>query len=125
MKKHMLTSILMMALVAASCSPGSTGETSTPEPDPVPGVNKEFKLNNALKSHMVIQQEKPFTVWGEGDSGDIITVKPSWSEKTFSGTVDKDGFWRVTVDVPSAYPDNAAQKIVITNGNKEDRKSVV
>lgn len=115
----MLTSILTLALVAASCTSTPMGEISTPEPVPVPGVNKEFKLNNALQSHMVIQQGKPFTVWGEGDSDDIITVKPSWSETTFSGTVDKDGFWSVTVDVPAALPDNVPQKIVIANGNRE------
>lgn len=52
-----------------------------------------MKLNALFSSHMVIQRDEPFVIWGEGKEGEQIQV--SVQDKTMVTTV-KDGSWQVT-----------------------------
>ena len=109
--------ILILVTLIVSCT--SVSDSNGQKPGLSSGVEKEFKLNNTLKSYMVVQQDKPFKLWGEGATGSVITVKTSWSDEIYNGIVDINGFWEVTVDVPKAPTDNASQEIVISDEQGE------
>lgn len=56
-----------------------------------------MKLHTAqlFKDYMVIQQEKPFTIWGNGEPGCEVTV--SIQGKTGKTTVLRDGTWKAVL----------------------------
>ena len=61
----------------------------------------EFQVHNLFQSNMVIQRDKPVTVWGWGRAGD--KVKVSFAGKSAETTVGKDGKWKVSLP---AMPSN-------------------
>ena len=54
-----------------------------------------IRLPSILSSGMVLQRDKPVTIWGTGTSGDTITVK--FKDQT-KQTVVRDGRWEVVLD---------------------------
>ena len=59
--------------------------------------HKAMKLQTAqlFKDYMVIQQEKPFVIWGNGEPGCEVTV--SIQGKTGRTTVLRDGTWKAVL----------------------------
>jgi sialate O-acetylesterase len=64
------------------------------------------RLANALQSNMVVQQNKPFKVWGTAPAGDIITVKADWLAGPVQVTAGKDNRWMGVIPVPPARKGN-------------------
>lgn len=65
-------------------------------------VNDVFSVANILQSNMVVQQNKPFKLWGTAKAGDKITIKADWEKKPIQITSDGFGNWIGTVEVPKA-----------------------
>ncbi len=65
------------------------------------GITAEAKvvLPSVFGDGMVIQRERPVTVWGWADDGEKVEV--SWMGKTFQATASEQGRWKVTL--PAAY----------------------
>lgn len=61
-----------------------------------------FKVANIFQSNMIVQQDKPFTIWGEATAGNKITIRPDWSAGAVSVTAGSDNYWRTSVRVPKA-----------------------
>lgn len=73
----------------------------------------EVKVAEAFSSHMVLQREKPVSVWGVADAGE--KVKVSFGKQTLSTTADNDGLWRVTL---KAMPANSKPQVMSISGRK-------
>ena len=73
----------------------------------------EVKVAEAFSSHMVLQREKPVSVWGVADAGE--KVKVSFDKQTLSTTADKAGLWRVTL---KAMPANSRPQVMVISGRK-------
>lgn len=65
---------------------------------------KAFKAAGILQSNMVIQQNKPFKLWGWGTAGDKVTIEADWQYKPIITHVDQQGNWLAKINVPPAIP---------------------
>jgi len=63
----------------------------------------EFTINTTFSDNMVLQREKPVSVWGTGDPGVKVALKLGTQTKT--AMVKKDGHWNINLDpMPSGGP---------------------
>ena len=62
----------------------------------------DFVVANILQSNMVIQQDKPFKIWGSAKPGSKILIYPDWGKKVIEIECDKNGDWLGQIDVPKA-----------------------
>ncbi len=66
-------------------------------------VQAEVRLPCAFGSHMVLQQERPVTIWGWADVGEQVRVE--LAEATATARADAEGRWRVSLPaMPSGGP---------------------
>ncbi len=65
------------------------------------GAAAQLSISNALQSHMVIQQNKAFSVWGRSIPGQQVTVKADWTPAA-SAIVQADSSFVVIIPVPHA-----------------------
>lgn len=63
-----------------------------------------FKVANIFQSNMVVQQDKPFTIWGMATAGNKVTIKADWTANTVTLTAGSDNYWRGAINVPKAVP---------------------
>lgn len=71
-----------------------------------------FKLANVLQSNMVIQQNKPFRIWGTAKPGDRIRINADWTGRLFTAITDANGSWIGSVKVPKAIPGDFKPHII-------------
>jgi len=85
----------------------------------VTNADSLFKTANIFQSGMVIQQQKPFTIWGSASTGSTITIKADWTNKVTTVTADNANYWKVAIPVPKAIPgDFKSHTLIITSNNK-------
>ena len=65
-----------------------------------------FNIANVLQSNMVVQQDKPMTLWGIAPAGDKISIQADWMKKTIIVQADNQGNWTDKIPVPKAKPGN-------------------
>lgn len=63
-----------------------------------------LQVAGILQSNMVIQQDKPFQVWGGAAAGDTIKILADWIQKPLEVYAGADGSWSGTLKVPKAIP---------------------
>lgn len=69
-------------------------------------IREKLSLSNALQSRMVIQQNKPFKVWGTAAPGQQVKVQAGWLSTTTAVTTDTAGRFIAIMDVPPAKKDD-------------------
>lgn len=120
--KFILPGFVLLLFLLAGCSkkgnviPTKPIDTGTVSPS-------TFSLAKVLQNNMVIQRDKPFTIWGTYLANKNITVKVSWNSTTFKAVSDASGNWSVTVPASGANASpqtitagaNGADDIVLTN----------
>ncbi|MEO6148934.1 MAG: sialate O-acetylesterase [Mucilaginibacter sp.] len=78
-----------------------------------------LSVANIFQSNMVVQQNKPYTIWGKAAPGTKIIVKADWATKQAEAVTDTGGRWQASVKVPKAIPGNfTPHTLVITTGIK-------
>lgn len=113
-----LISLLVSAVVLASCSPSAKtpsdtqedntlqeDSTATEQPvvEPVQPVKKaKLTPRGIFGEHMVLQRNSSVPVFGLAELISGVQVKPSWSDATYSATPDENGYWRVDIATPDA-----------------------
>ena len=107
MKKLFFAFVAVFALLAG-CSSGE----DDPRED---GVEGTFELHSFLQDGMVIQQNRPFRLWGKASAANVkITAKASWARQEYTCKADANGTWVLEIPVPAAPSDNAPQSIVVS-----------
>ena len=77
-------------------------------------------LTDALQSNMVIQQNKPFKVWGQAKAGQKVTIKADWMGSPIEIMADESGHYLGMIMVPEAKPgDFTAHTLSITSGTEK------
>jgi sialate O-acetylesterase len=71
-----------------------------------------FNVNNILQSNMVIQRDKPFTIWGHATPNFTVSVRASYNTSLFTTTADVSGVWRLTIP---ATPVNTSPQTIIAS----------
>jgi len=61
-----------------------------------------IRLPNIIGSHMVIQQNAKFTIWGWGGPSEKITIKASWDTTNYSCITNSGAKWSTELNTPAA-----------------------
>ena len=61
-----------------------------------------IKLPAILSDNMVLQQQSKANLWGWAEPNRKISVKPSWSTKSYSTVADAEGIWKLVLETPVA-----------------------
>lgn len=69
-------------------------------------LQAQLKLSNALQDKMVVQQNKPFKVWGTAGNGSMVKVQTDWLKTVTEVTADNNGNFVAIIDVPAAKKDD-------------------
>lgn len=80
----------------------------------VPLAQADVTLPKVLSSHMVLQRERPVTIWGWADPREAVTVKLDGATATVKA--DARGNWKVVL--PAVKADGKAHAVTITGKNK-------
>ena len=81
MKSYILTGVAMMMALSASA---------------------EIELPDIFSDNMVLQQQSDAKLWGWSTPMSTITVKPDWSDKSYTAKADASGRWELAVATPEA-----------------------
>ena len=65
-------------------------------------ISAAIKLPSIFSSNMVIQQNADVPVWGTGTPGEKVSIKCSWSDKTYETETDYENNWKVVIRTPDA-----------------------
>ncbi|MBE7170873.1 MAG: sialate O-acetylesterase [Williamsia sp.] len=84
MKKITIIPLLLLAVLVA------WGQTSS-----------RLRINSILQSNMVIQQNKPFKVWGWAPAGERVAVQADWLPVPVQGMADPEGRFCLIMQVPA------------------------
>ena len=66
----------------------------------LPAARAELKLGSPFSDHMVVQHDKPLTIWGWDEPGQEIEV--TLGEVTAEATAADDGRWQAEIAVPES-----------------------
>jgi len=94
-KMHLLFLIVCTTIRVFAAPPAVLGPGS-PEPP--------LQLGSPLQNNMVIQQNKPFTVWGKAPSGQPVQIKPDWLSNPITVVAGETGEFLGIVPVPAVEP---------------------
>lgn len=103
--------VLFSAALFSCTSSPENGAEETPGGNAGEYTENTFYIHSVLRSDMVVQQNRPLTLWGKGTTGKTVTVTVDWNNGEFSATVDGKGFWSLTMDVPAAPAGNPPHTI--------------
>jgi sialate O-acetylesterase len=71
---------------------------------------EKFNISNEFQDNMVVQRDKPLSIWGKATTNNKVSVHVSWLTDNFSTTADENGNWSVTIPAAAA---NARAQIII------------
>ncbi|RVU02039.1 sialate O-acetylesterase [Mucilaginibacter limnophilus] len=80
-----------------------------------------IKVANVLQSNMVVQQGKPFKLWGAATAGEMVKITADWASAVTvkAGT---DGNWITQVSVPKAKTGDFTAHVITVDNGKETLK---
>jgi sialate O-acetylesterase len=86
---------LFAAIVATGIFP-LTAAPSMPREDVIefPAIGEDLSVNNLFQSNMVIQRNKPVSIWGWAKAGEKVTVRLGGTEQSATAAADRS--WKVT-----------------------------
>lgn len=83
-----------------------------------PASDSSFRIASLISDNMVIQQGKPFTIWGWANAGEQIVITTSWDKIVYTTSAAKNNNWKVVVPVPAAKSgDFTAHSITVIHNN--------
>jgi sialate O-acetylesterase len=65
------------------------------------GISAKVTPGSLITDNMVLQQNTEARIYGKADPGKKVTVTPSWDNKAYTATTNKDGNWTVAVNTPA------------------------
>lgn len=91
---------------------GSCKKDNGPAPDPSQKSNvpkkitiESFTVSNEFQNDMVVQRDKPLSIWGKATTDTKVNIKVSWNPGNFAAVADTNGNWRVAIPPASANAD--------------------
>ncbi|TWU01640.1 hypothetical protein [Neorhodopirellula pilleata] len=98
------TSVVICANLIIACVAviGFAQNAQMPREDviDIPAISGGLCISNVFQSNMVLQRDKPITVWGWGEPGEDIVV--SFAGKKQTATAADDRRWKVTLPAMTA-----------------------
>ncbi|OQP40051.1 9-O-acetylesterase [Niastella yeongjuensis] len=76
-----------------------------------------LQLGSGLQDSMVVQQNKPLTIWGKAPVGSVVSIRADWMQTAVTVKTDEDGNFLGIVTVPAVQPgDYHPHTIEVTDG---------
>jgi len=106
--------ILLLGIVAAQAM--SAEKKKMPREDVIeaPAVGKGLCVHNLFQTNMVLQRDKPISIWGWSAPGEKVTVSFAGRKQTV--TAAKDRSWKVTF--PAMKANATPQKLTVQGKDK-------
>ncbi|RYY36290.1 MAG: sialate O-acetylesterase [Sphingobacteriaceae bacterium] len=77
-----------------------------------------FKAANVLQSNMVVQQGKPFKLWGTANAGEMVKITADWIKEVNVKAGD-NGNWIAQISVPKAKAGDFTPHIITLKNGSE------
>ena len=105
--------LLLFGLSAFCFSADSFSQQNMPREDvvEVPAVGEELCVSNVFQTNMVLQRDKPMSIWGWGDPGESVVVTFAGNEQTAAAAEDRT--WKVTLP---AMPASSEPRSLVVKG---------
>src|SRR5882724_11951443 len=78
-------------------------------------------LPDVISDSMVLQRDRPVSIWGQADAGEVVTVRFSGQSRTVKA--EADGHWRIQLGVFHANPNPIT--MTIAGKNTIDLKNIL
>jgi len=116
MHRYIFISFFLLALFACATVQAQDRPGKMPQEDVVeiPAIGKGLCVSNVFQTDMVLQRNKPLTIWGWADSGEAVTV--SFAGQTANTVAGPDRSWKVTL---KAMPANATPQVMTIKGQNK------
>ncbi len=116
MFRRMIVPCVLLA-VAAGVSVAQPAKMPREDVVEVPAIGKGLCVSNVFQTNMVVQRDKPVTVWGWAAPGEEVTVK--FAGQSVAATAGKDRAWRVKL---AAMETNAKPQTMTIKGKSDTLK---
>lgn len=80
-------------------------------------VSATIKLPTLISDNMILQQQTDARLWGRAEPLSIVSITPSWTDKTIKVQTDKNGHWNATVLTPIASTEPQSIKFSDKDGD--------
>ena len=82
-------------------------------------TTKKLRVNSILQSNMVVQQNKPFTVWGYAPAGATITIQADWLAAPVHVVAATGNTFSGIISVPAVRRgDFTKHRLTVASGNE-------
>lgn len=117
--RHVVLPCLLWASFSCGVVHAQDGQGKMPQEDVVrvPAIGKGLCVSNVFQTNMVLQRNKPISIWGWAHSGEKVTV--SFAGQTADVVVGPDRSWKVTL---KAMPANALPQVITIQGKDKTLK---
>jgi sialate O-acetylesterase len=111
MPAHPPLAAVLLATITGLC--GTTPAQRMPEADVVdtPAIGAGLCVSNVFQSNMVVQRDRPITVWGWATPGEAVAVSFAGDRQVAQAAADRS--WRVAL---AAQPANSAPQAMVVQG---------
>ncbi len=65
-------------------------------------IYASVSMPSIFTDNMILQRQSRVPVWGFAETGQEISVIPSWNGKNYNVTADSEGNWRIQISTPKA-----------------------
>ena len=84
-------------------------------------AQQELQFADALQSSMVLQQNKPFKVWGKATAGKTVIVKADWLKTAISVVADQANDFLAIIPMPSIQQNDFSKHSMSIESDGEQR----
>ncbi len=81
--------------------------------------SKRLSLNSVLQSNMVIQQNKPFKIWGSAPAGETVAITADWIKTPIKVIADAENKFLGILPVPVIKKGDFTKHQLVVSGNDE------
>lgn len=82
-------------------------------------LTRALSLANTIQSNMVIQQDRPFKVWGYAKPGTEVFVKADWMKEPVKTITASSNEWLLQIPVPKAVPTKPTPHRIMIRAGKD------
>ncbi len=106
--------VLLFGLIAGQATSAEKEKMPKEDVIDVPAIGEGLCVHNLFQTNMVLQRDKPISVWGWAAPGEKVTVSFAGQKQT--ATAAKDRSWKVTF--PAMKANSTPQKMTVQGKEK-------
>jgi len=116
MFRHLFLTSLFVGLLLCGAVRAQNSQQKMPREDviDVPAIGDDLCVSNLFQSNMVLQRDKPVSLWGWADAGETVTVTFDGNEQV--ATAAEDRSWKVTF--PAMAASSSPRTLAVKSANE-------